>query len=542
MQKIWPKHLHFFPVLCLFISLSGLALAAPDSKKITWLPWSDDIFERAKKENRFVLLDLEAVWCHWCHVMDEKTYSDPKVIALIQSRYLAVRVDQDSRPDLSNRYEDYGWPATIFFAPTGAELVKRSGNIPPEQMASILQAIIDDPTPGPSVLAETRLNVTDSGALGAPLRGELKKSFQDEYDTEYGGWEFGHKYLQADSVEWALHEAANGDKVAEKRARETLSKARVLLDPAWGGVYQYSAEGWNEPHFEKIMSFQADNLRVYSEAYAQWKQPKDLGMAQSIRTYLKTFLTGPAGAFYTSQDADLVQGEHAEAYFKLSDKARRKKGIPRIDTHAYARENGWAADALIVLSMVSGDAQALEEAQRAIDWIEKNRGIAGGGFRHDAEDGGRRYLGDTLAMGQAYLRLYAATGERKWLMKAADAAKFISTGFSFTGDNGKTGGFVTASAKSVFSFRPQRDENISVARFANLLYRYSGDSQHKAIFRAGNAVPADPRDRKTSSVRRRSYRGLGARTGTAPPHHCRRQEGSRCESTFPKGRRLFGNL
>src|SRR5580658_9697248 len=127
---------------------------APTSKKptsIEWQPWSDAIFDQAKRENKFVLLDLEAVWCHWCHVMDETTYKTPEVIALIQSKYIPVRVDQDSRPDLSNRYEDYGWPATVVFSPTGSEIVKRQGYLEPRQMTSMLKAIIADPSPGPSV-------------------------------------------------------------------------------------------------------------------------------------------------------------------------------------------------------------------------------------------------------------------------------------------------------------------------------------------------------------------------------------------------------
>jgi uncharacterized protein len=91
------------------ILLAGIWLqfvVAHSEEAIEWHPWSEAVFERAKRENRFVLLDLGAVWCHWCHVMEEITYSDPEVIKLIGSRYIAVRVDQDSRPDLSNRYED----------------------------------------------------------------------------------------------------------------------------------------------------------------------------------------------------------------------------------------------------------------------------------------------------------------------------------------------------------------------------------------------------------------------------------------------------
>jgi len=94
--------------------------------------------------------------------MEENTYSDPDVIALFQKKYIAVKVDQDSRPDLSNRYEDYGWPATVIFDKDGKEIVKRSGYIPPKPMARLLQACIDDPTPGPSVTAEPTLKFSSS--------------------------------------------------------------------------------------------------------------------------------------------------------------------------------------------------------------------------------------------------------------------------------------------------------------------------------------------------------------------------------------------
>jgi len=116
-------------------------------------PTTSSIAQNA--ENKFVLMDLEAVWCHWCHVMDETTYRDPAVIRLINQKYIAVKVDQDSRPDIANRYEDYGWPATVVFNASGGEIVKRRGYIEPPAMASMLQAIIDDPTPGPSVPPET---------------------------------------------------------------------------------------------------------------------------------------------------------------------------------------------------------------------------------------------------------------------------------------------------------------------------------------------------------------------------------------------------
>ena len=99
------------------------------------------------------------------------------------------------------------------------------------------------------------------------------------------------------------------------------------------------------------------------------------------------FLTSPDGAFYTSQDADLVPGEHADEYFALSDAAaRRKRGIPRVDQHIYARENGWAINALAGFYAATGDESALADAIRAAEWIIANRSLPGGGFRHDAKD------------------------------------------------------------------------------------------------------------------------------------------------------------
>jgi hypothetical protein len=114
---------------------AGVAQGHEPPAAIGWQSWNDDVFQQAHAQERFVLLDLEAIWCHWCHVMDETTYQDRDVGRLIAQKYIAVRVDQDSDPALSARYQDYGWPATIVLAADGTEIVKRRGYLPPAQMA-----------------------------------------------------------------------------------------------------------------------------------------------------------------------------------------------------------------------------------------------------------------------------------------------------------------------------------------------------------------------------------------------------------------------
>ena len=183
------------------------------------------------------------------------------------------------------------------------------------------------------------------------------------------------------------------------------------------------------PHYEKLLQFQAENLRIYSLAYARWGDPQYLDDARQIRRYLQDFLTSPEGVFYTSQDADLVPGEHSEGYFALSDQERRQQGIPRVDTHVYSRENGWAIQALATLYAVTGEPETLRDAVVAADWIIKHRSLPGGGFSHDEKDGAGPYLGDTLFMGNAFLTLYAATGDRLWLERARSAANYIDAHF-----------------------------------------------------------------------------------------------------------------
>src|SRR5271168_1303361 len=123
-----------------------------EGSAIPWQAWSQAAFDQAKNENKPVILDLKAVWCHWCHVMDSKTYNNPTVVSLLRDHFVNLQVDQDSRPDLSNRYQDYGWPATIIFSPSGAEIVKRAGYIPPDEMISLLKEVIKNPNePGPSI-------------------------------------------------------------------------------------------------------------------------------------------------------------------------------------------------------------------------------------------------------------------------------------------------------------------------------------------------------------------------------------------------------
>jgi uncharacterized protein YyaL (SSP411 family) len=467
-------------------ALTGAAIAAAGpAPAIAWQPWSDDVFQRATKENKLVLLDLGAVWCHWCHVMDETTYVDPAVRRLLAAKYIAVHVDQDARPDLSNRYEDYGWPATIVFDPAGKEIAKRRGYIPPQAMSSMLAAFIDDPTPGPAGGPVAEVKAASVAALPAEAKAAMVKRIRAAYDAKNEGWGEGHKFVDPDVIEYCL---MSGEADLKKMATGTLGAMRKLIDPVWGGVYQYSTDGdWDHAHFEKIMSYQADDMRVYAQAYLATGDAAWLQASKDVHKFIKGFLTSLDGTFYVSQDADVVRGKHSEEYFKKSDADRRKEGIPKIDTHVYARENGWAIRGLVALYQATGDEQLLADAKRSADWVIAHRPLDGGGFRHDEKDVAGPYLGDTLAMGRAFLSLYEATGDKAWLKRAADAGTYIAKTFTAADVSGVvTTALTPAGATAPITSgptapRPQADENVATARFANLLHAYTGTDAFKTL-------------------------------------------------------------
>ncbi|MGA9341418.1 MAG: DUF255 domain-containing protein [Rhodanobacteraceae bacterium] len=472
-------HLGLFAALLL---PPALTRAAPQSAgaapvSIRWLHSEDAAFKQARAENKFVVLDLEAVWCHWCHVMDEMTYANPKVIAAMNQHYVAWRVDQDARPDLAQRYGDWGWPATIFFASDGTEIVKKRGYIPPEGMLQLLAAIVADPSPVTYAQEDEDAAPSASDSLSAGLRDELRKRYAATFDAKQGGLDLSQKFLDHDSVEYALGLARNGAKDQAARAKLSLDKARALLDPAWGGFYQYSTDNdWVHPHFEKLAALQGNHIRTYALGWAALDHdPAYAKVVGSVMGYLDTFLRSPEGTFYASQDADLKPGVHSDKYFAQGDAARRAQGIPRIDKHVYSSYNGTIIEGLASWAELSGNKTALKQAQTAAQWILAHRAIDGGGFRHDEHDATGPYLGDTLAMGRAFLALYRADADRSWLEHSDAAAAYIEKHFRRA-----DGGYFTAvstGAKSV----PVIEENIALARWTNLLAYYSGNSNETAM-------------------------------------------------------------
>ncbi len=489
---MWAYLTRFVGVLAVSLSVTGNVFAATGQSQ---LDWKRDLtpaeFEAAAKGNKLILLNLEAIWCHWCHVMEEKTYSNSKVAELLQKNYILVKVDQDSRPDLSNRYQDYGWPATIVMNAKGEDLRKFAGFVDPQEFATALDETYKNPKPE---IVKPPVYQLES-ALTSDTRNALLDKLNAALDREAGGLKTAHKYLEIDTAEYLLRRAAKDDVQAREQIDLTLTQNENLFDSAWGGVYQYSTYGkWTNPHYEKLTTNQAENIRIYTLASRlaadSSKSSRYLEDAKKIQKYMDDFLKSPEGAFYTSQDADLVQGKESKEYRALSDADRRAKGIPRIDKNIYSDQNGRMIRALTSLYRTTGDEKYLNEAVAAANYIIKNRRLSSGGFAHGENTKVGPYLTDNLYMGIGILELYAVTGDRSWFKLAAETGDFITATFS---KKDKPGLSTSAAAiAGVLENKPDLAENIDAVRFFNMLSRYSGEEKYKDVAKLAMRYLATP--------------------------------------------------
>ncbi|HHH11517.1 MAG TPA: thioredoxin domain-containing protein, partial [Sorangium sp.] len=444
------------------------ARASGRRQLFAWAELNDAAFARARRENRLVLLHGAAQWCHWCHVMEATTYRDPRVGALLKQHFVTVRVDIDARPDIEERYDEWGWPATIVLAADGRELGKFRGYMRPDEMLQRLRAALhtrrqSDLPDGPSEPAITPDNLAWVGALAA-LR------MDSYYDKKQGGWGQRQKAPIGANVLFELRRHRRlGDARALARAVFSLKQQAQLIDPVWGGIYQYSAASdWKHPHFEKLMTYQTANLSAYAQAYRASGDATLLRHARSIERYLNTWMSSPGGAFYTTQDADV--GAHdpkqtfvaGQQYYQLDDRQRRARGIPRIDKHIYAEENGLAIAALCDLYQASGDEAVLARAQRAAATMLHTHVRANGDVHHRGDApptspaaSARKpllHLADAAALGYGFARL-AEVGQAPFAAHARRIADRMLDNFALDGRGGLAAHTVEARAQGVFAKR-----------------------------------------------------------------------------------------
>ena len=319
---------------------------------VQWHEWSEEAFALAAREDKPILLDIGAVWCHWCHVMDRESYEDPKLAGIVNRHYVAIKVDRDERPDVDSRYQaavaaiagQGGWPLTAilmsdgrpffggtYFPPeerygrpsfarvleTMAGVWKERRKEIAETAASVVAAIehgetfggrAGDGEPGPG--KADALGGARDGGLGPGLIDQILGSVLASFDPRYGGFGAQPKFPHPAAFDLLTDVAARiGDEKTRHAAVFTLEQmARGgVYDQLGGGFHRYSVdERWLVPHFEKMLYDNAGLLANYAHAFQCFVVPEFARVTNDIVRWMDGTLSDREhGGFYASQDADI---------------------------------------------------------------------------------------------------------------------------------------------------------------------------------------------------------------------------------------------
>jgi uncharacterized protein len=320
-------------------------LRAAAEQPIDWHPWGPEPFELARRTNRPILLDIGASWCHWCHVMDEGTYSDAEVARLLRQHFIAVKVDRDQNPEVDRRYQrqvgaltgEGGWPLTGFLTPEG-EVFLGGTYFPPTDglgrpgLRRVLQEVARLWREEPERVRENAVAIQAAlkrmresrTSVPGPLEGfvaNVRNEILSGYDPVHGGFGLAPKFPHPTAVSFLLWDAyANAAPASAERARETLLRMADggLYDQLGGGFHRYAVdEGWHIPHFEKMGVDNAALLSAYVEGAQRFGDPRFTEVIRGTLGWVRAVLADSAGGFGASQDADNAPGDDG-SYFTWS--------------------------------------------------------------------------------------------------------------------------------------------------------------------------------------------------------------------------------
>ena len=336
---------------------SSAYLRSAMHQPIQWQEWGAEAFAAARRDNKPMLLDIGAVWCHWCHVMDRESYDDPEIAAIVNQHFIAVKVDRDERPDIDSRYQaavqavsgQGGWPLTAFLTPDGKPFYGGT-YFPPSDgygrpsfrrvLLSIANAyaekhgeVMDQAKMLESAIAQAESFAGKDGRVSEGVIAAIQTSALRMFDPQHGGFGQAPKFPHPSALDLLVERYARRSKpplLAQKDAREmghpelgslivtTLQHMANggVYDQLAGGFHRYSVdERWVVPHFEKMCYDNSELLKNYVHGYQATGEEFFAGVARDIVRWMDEWLSDrERGGFYASQDADINMDDDGD-YF-----------------------------------------------------------------------------------------------------------------------------------------------------------------------------------------------------------------------------------
>ena len=479
-------------------------LRSAAQQPVHWIPWSAAALARARTERKPILLDIGAVWCHWCHVMDHESYDDPEIAAVLNRDFVCVKVDRDERPDVDARYQravaaltgQGGWPLTAFLTADG-EVFFGGTYFPPDDPAvgrpgffSVLRQVARAYREQPEKIqanaqairahiVET-LNDAKPGDVTSAVVTAAADGMARHFDVRYGGFGSQPKFPHPGACQFLLarwhDERRDWQREIVDKTLEGMARGGVR-DHLGGGFHRYSVdEKWIVPHFEKMSYDNSELLRAYCAAFAAFGTPLYRDVALGIVGWVREMLSDPAGAFFTSQDADVGPGDDgdywtwtldearvvltaeelalAAAVFDIAERgemhhhpaknvlwlerdptvaerdqlvtamrklkaARDQRPTPVVDRAAYVNWNAMMAGAFLEAGATLDQPECNTLALKVLDRMWATAWTEGEGLSHRMDGSGPRgFLDDQVHAAAALLDAHEATGEPVWLERA----------------------------------------------------------------------------------------------------------------------------
>ncbi|MBM3933803.1 MAG: thioredoxin domain-containing protein [SAR202 cluster bacterium] len=316
---------------------------------VDWYPWDPEAFEKARAEDKPILLSVGYSACHWCHVMEHESFENRDIAKLMNDNFVSIKVDREERPDVDSIYMSAvqamtgrgGWPMTVFMTPDGKPFYGGT-YFPPEDRRGmpgfprVLQALAEVyrenrgeilKTSGQLMQHMRQMDITSSSRdpLTDSILNQAFSGLAKDFDDNYGGFGYQPKFPQPMTYEFLLrHYARTGSPTAREMVDTTLDHMAMggIYDQLGGGFHRYSVDMyWLVPHFEKMLYDNALLVRLYLHAYQVTGKPLYRRVVEETLEYMQREMVSPEGGFYSAQDAD-SEGEEGRFFLWRPDQVR----------------------------------------------------------------------------------------------------------------------------------------------------------------------------------------------------------------------------
>jgi uncharacterized protein len=426
---------------------------------VDWYPWGDEALDRAKAENKLLLISIGYSACHWCHVMERESFESEETAALMNEMFVCIKVDREERPDVDQVYMNAvqlvsghgGWPLNCFALPDGRP-VYGGTYYRPDQWREVLKSLADLHAREPAKVLKYAEQLTkgvrqsewvEAAPTMAPFTmAELDavyKPWQAMFDRVEGGMNRAPKFPLPNNYQFMLrYWKAGGEASALEQVKLTLDKMAFggIYDHLGGGFARYSTDGlWKVPHFEKMLYDNGQLLELYAEAFRATGDPLYARVVRETAAFVARELTSPEGALYSALDAD-SEGVEGKFYVWSKEEAEALLGdaFPLFRDAYNVNSVGFWEDGNYIPLRKKRDAElasayGLDEAELG-SRLDKARAILlaerGKRIRPGLDD--KTLTSWNALMAKGYVAAYTALGDGEYLRAAERNLAFLLDG------------------------------------------------------------------------------------------------------------------